>query len=43
MAANKALVLNDSLGACGGLVRHREVQNHESKEFMSLFPNNVIE
>lgn len=39
VAAYKTVELDDSLG--GAPVQHREVQNHESKKFTSLFPKGV--
>ena len=39
IAAYKTVELDDSLG--GGPVQYREVQNHESKKFMEMFPKGV--
>ena len=39
IAAYKTVELDDFLG--GGPVQYREVQNHESKRFMEMFPNGV--
>lgn len=38
-AAYKTVELDDKLG--GGPVQHREVQDHESKEFVAMFPNGI--
>jgi len=39
VAAYKTVELDDALG--GAPVQFREVQNHESKQFTSLFPKGV--
>ena len=39
VAAYKTVELDDSLG--GASVHHREIQNHESKLFISYFPNGI--
>lgn len=39
VAAFKTVELDEALG--GAPVQHREVQNHESKQFTSLFPKGI--